>query len=275
MRKTRKRKLNLSEITKCNPRHKHKKECLPKNIYNDVSKKLKVSRKHIFQKIGCKKGEEHCLLDRVPLDDDLKKSLRSLYLRPRYPHNWVSDPDMWLDNVNIGQVMKQYQNAFSWFKFLGVFPIDFSAPNPYVKNDKLQCLYKDMCNINLKREFDNGTRGIGIVFNTDPHFKGGSHWVALYINLNNIKSPVCCYFDSYGYDVPPLIARLMRSFTLQIPGCKLEYNARRFQYGGSECGMFSMYFLICMIHGISFKEFCRDSVNDDFMLKLRHILFAK
>jgi hypothetical protein len=39
--------------------------------------------------------------------------------------------------------------------------------------------------------------------------------------------------------------------------------------------MFSMYFIICMINGISFKDFCKDSVNDAFMLQLRKILFSK
>ena len=67
----------------------------------------------------------------------------------------------------------------------------------------------------------------------------------------------------------------MRSFTLQIKSCKLGSNARRFQYGGSECGMFSIYFIICMIHDISFKDFCKDAVNDETMLSLRKIIFSK
>ena len=67
----------------------------------------------------------------------------------------------------------------------------------------------------------------------------------------------------------------MRSFKLQISSCELGFNARKFQYGDSECGMFSIYFIICMIHGISFKQFCKDSVSDEFMLQLRRILFSK
>jgi hypothetical protein len=118
-------------------------------------------------------------------------------------------------------------------------------------------------------------RGIGMVFNLDPHFKGGSHWVALYINLTDIDHPFVGYFDSYGQKVPALIARLMRSFKLQIKTCELGFNARRFQYSGSECGMFSIYFIICMLCGISFKEFCKDAVNDKVMLELRKILFSK
>jgi hypothetical protein len=275
--KTRKRKLDLTNFSRCNPKATRKSinKCLPSKIYSNISKTLKTSEKDIFKSIGCKDGEEHCLLDKAPISNDLKKDLRKEYLRPRRPKEWDNDPDMWLNNFDIINVMKQYENAYKWFKFLGVFPIDFSAPDPYRHNGKLQCLYKETCDIKLKDEYEKGIRGIGMIFNLDPHYKGGSHWVALYINLNNINKPFVGYFDSYGYKTPPLIARLMRSFKLQIKDCQLGFNARRFQYGNSECGMFSMYFIICMICGISFKDFCKDSVNDNFMLQLREILFAK
>jgi hypothetical protein len=244
-------------------------------VYSDISRKLKTTKDKVFEATGCQKGEEHCLLDKAPIDDNQKKELRKQYLRPRRPKTWDSDPDMWLDNYNILHVMKQYEEGYPWFKFLGVFPIDFSAPDPYKQNAGPKCLYKETCDLNLADEYNKGVRGIGMIFNLDPHFKGGSHWVGLYININNIKNPFVGYFDSYGYKVPPLIAKLMRSFKLQISTCKLGYNARRFQYGDSECGMFSMYFIVCMMCGISFKDFCKDSVNDDYMLQLRKILFSK
>jgi hypothetical protein len=277
---TRKKKLSLRDFTRCNPgtTRKSKNKCLPKKIYSEISKRLRIkgTDEKLFHSVGCQPGEEHCLLDKAPIDENQKKELRKEYLRPRRPKAWDSDPDMWLDNYNILHVMKQYQEAYSWFKFLGVFPIDFSAPDPY-KHDGTgaKCLYKETCDLNLKNEYNNGIRGIGMIFNLDPHFKGGSHWVGLYINLKNIKKPFVGYFDSYGYKVPPLIARLMRSFRLQISSCELGYNARKFQYGDSECGMFSMYFIICMLCGIPFKQFCKDSVSDDYMLQLRKILFSK
>jgi hypothetical protein len=279
MSQTKKKKLSLKDFSRCNPvtSRKSKNKCLPTNVYSTIRKTLKAkgNDKQLFESVGCKEGEEHCLLDKVELNDNLKKELRTQYLRPRRPKGWDNDPDMWLDNFNIMGVMKQYQDAYPWFKFLGVFPIDFSAPDPYKQDGTTQCLYKETCTLNLKDEYAKGIRGIGMIFNLDPHFKGGSHWVGLYINLTNIKKPFVGYFDSYGYKVPPLIARLMRSFKLQIKTCELGFNARRFQYGNSECGMFSMYFIICMICGISFKNFCKDSVKDDFMLNLRKILFAK
>ena len=261
------RKVPLDQIGYCHPSQTQKKRCLPSNVYSEIGQ-------NPYQKLGCKEGEDHCLLDRAKLQDDVKKGLRKRYLRPRRPNAWDEKPNTWLDNYNIIHVMQQYQEAYKWFKFLGIFPIDFSAPNPY-KKDAHECLYKETCSLNLTAEYANGIRGIGIIFNLDPHYKGGSHWVALYINLQDITKPFVGYFDSYGYKTPNLIAKLMKSLKLQIDTCELGSNARRFQYGSSECGMFSIYFIICMISGISFREFCKDSVNDETMLKLRKILFAK
>lgn len=280
MKQTKKKKLSLRDFTRCNPgtTRRSKNKCLPSKIYSEISKKLhiKSTSEKLFHSVGCQPGEEHCLLDKVPINENQKKELRKQYLRPRRPKAWDADPDMWLDNYNILAVMKQYQEAYKWFKFLGVFPIDFSAPDPY-KHDSTnpKCLYQETCDLNLKTEYAKGIRGIGMIFNLDPHFKGGSHWVGLYINIKDIKKPFVAYFDSYGYKTPPLIAKLMRSFKLQISTCELGFNARKFQYGDSECGMFSMYFIICMMCGISFKDFCKDSVNDDYMLQLRKILFSK
>lgn len=273
MAKTRKRKLAVEDISRCHPKRKgptRNRRCLPKEVYQSFG-----SSSNPYAAAGCGEGENHCLLDKAPINEERKKELRKTYLRPRMPKAWEKDPDAWLDNYNIAHVMKQYEEAVPWFRFLGVFPIDFSMPDPYQRGGEQHCLYKETCNIQLKREYDKGVRGIGMIFNLDPHNKGGSHWVGLYINLHRIHRPEINYFDSYGYKTPDMIARLMRSFTLQIKSCFLGYNARRFQFGQSECGMFSMYFIVCMIAGISFKDFCSTSVDDDFMLQLRRIFFSK
>ena len=197
MTQTKKKKLSLKDFTRCNPgaTRKSKNKCLPNKVYSDISKKLHIkgssglSDEKLFHSVGCQPGEEHCLLDKAPINENTKKQLRKQYLRTRRPKSWESDPDMWLDNYNILHVMNQYQEAYPWFKFLGVFPIDFAAPDPYKQDSGPKCLYKETCDLNLKNEYSKGTRGIGMIFNLDPHFKGGSHWVALYIDIHNIHKP--------------------------------------------------------------------------------------
>ncbi len=275
MRTTQKRKLRLEEFSRCHPRlAKSKKRCLPTTVYREIEKRVGKKGNQLFETVGCNKDEEHCLLDKVALPDDVKKELRTQYLRPKMPKEWDKKPDTWLDNYNIQNVMKQYEETFPWFEFMGVYPIDFSVANPYIKTATPKCLHAELCDLKLQDEYNKGKRGIGMVFNLDPHYKGGSHWVGLYININDIKKPFISYFDSYGYKTPPMIARFMRAFTLQIPECQLGFNARRFQYSNTECGMYSMYFLVCMIYGISFKNFCKEVTKDETMLALRKIMFS-
>ncbi len=191
------------------------------------------------------------------------------YFRPAMPEEWKSDPDMWLNSDDIGNVMKQYERAYPEFKFLGVVPIDFSAPDPY-QPDKKKCMNDQFCHVDLAEERKKGRKILGAVFNLDPHYKGGSHWVALAIDL-----PRNCvyYFDSYGMAPPPQVARFMRYLTLQEPKLNLQSNGRRFQYSDSECGMYSMYFLIRMIAGESFRKFCKKRIADKYMLEFRKVLF--
>lgn len=267
---SRKRHLTVNEIGRCNPSIKRNssKSCLPSAIYSQLSKTKK-----------CKTGEDHCLLDSaMNMPSEKKNKLRTTYLRPRRPSSWESDPDEWLDNFNIQDVMSQYEKACPWFRFLGVFPIDFSVKNPYRK-DKEVCLNPEICTIDIHKEYDKGIRAFGAIFNLDPHYKSGSHWVGLYCNLEGLKDdrgqPWCAYFDSYGYDTPPYIARFMRYLYSQDNRLKLMYNARRFQYSTSECGVYSMYFIVCMLNGIQFSKFCKKAIPDSMMLRLRQQFFSK
>ena len=260
MGQTRKYHLKLNEIGHCKPTlPRSTRRCLPP---------------HVPSNPACGPKDYHCMLDHAPLSDADKALLRARSLRPRYPAEWLEDEDKWLDNFQIESVMKQYQEAFPWFRFMGALPMDFSAPDPY-KQGVRQCLNPDVCNLNLQAEYDKGIRAIGSIFNLDPHTKGGSHWIALYIDLHDMKHVAVSFSDSYGMKPPRLVARFMRALRLQAPTAALAYNARRFQYSSSECGMYSMYFLICMLNGIPFKRFVKRRVPDKVMLELRKVLFSK
>ena len=49
---------------------------------------------------------------------------------------------------------------------------------------------------------------MGIVFNTDPHYKDGEHWISLFVNLSGShlnNNPGIYYFDSFGRKPPTQI----------------------------------------------------------------------
>lgn len=268
--------------SQCHPRIGDKRPahgCLPVSILKRAAKKIGVVesqsapalRAALEERLNVKPGQELSFVNALPLNDSEKQYLKTTYLRPDQPIAWKNDPDQWLDSTNIENVMKQYEDAFSNFEFMGPFPIDFAAPDPYVKTGSKQCLIKEICALRVTDAMKKGTQYIGIIYNLDPHFKGGSHWVANFIDIPRHK---CYYFDSYGYEPPKQVSRFMKWLTTQDPQMKLSYNAHRFQHQDSECGMYSLYFIIRMLMGDEFRPFCRREPPDSTMLDFRDWLFS-
>ena len=271
-------------FSKCHPRLDHhtksrSETCLPSDTLDEVGKSLGAPqtlkgtalRHWMTRRTRCK--SERCWIEKASMDGGRKNTLVKRYFRPTMPDSWENDPDEWLDSNNIADVIKQYEEVYPEFKFFGTNPIDFAAPDPYTEGsaEKGKCLEEAICKLKLKDLEAQGKTKLGFVYNLDPSNKGGSHWIASFTDIPGKRT---YYFDSYGIKPPPEIARFMRSLTLQDPNMKLSYNSRRFQFGNSECGMYSLYFLICMLEGEPFKKFCRRAPRDSVMLELRRILFS-
>lgn len=291
------RRVNPPGSYKCHPRVTGRKKdegCLPVDVYAKLAggaagqegglsrgktRKADVVRlrKVAAAKVGCgEEGSDRCLLENSGLGAAKISELEKQYLRPKMPDEWKKQPDKWLDTYNIENVLKQYAEVRPDFKFMGAIPIDFSAPDPYSQSakgggDQKKCLYDETCKMNLGDLKNKGVKYVGFVFNLDPHFKNGSHWVSMMLDIAKRQ---CNFFDSYGMEPHPLIARLMRSFKLQDPGLKLNFNARRFQFGESQCGMYCIFFLSTMLGGTRFKKFVKTSVPDYEMQNLREWVFS-
>lgn len=282
--------------SKCSPvaaaRRNDESTCLPTPVLRKISTSTRkhggsqvsidsesVNTRELAKELGCAPTDGRCLLQRSLLSHKEKKALLDTFFRPAMPAEWKNDPDVWLTSEDIAAVMKQYEKAYPEFKFIGVVPIDFAAPDPYQQGGALEttplfpekkCMNDEFCHVDLAAEKKAGRKILGAVFNLDPHYKGGSHWVALAVDLTR---DCVYYFDSYGMAPPAQVARFMRYLTLQNPKLKLQSNGRRFQYSDTECGMYSMYFLIRMIAGESFKKFCKKPIADKYMLEFRKVLF--
>ena len=261
----------------CHPKMKTRNgECLPQDKLKHLGRSLGAPthlqgrnlKQWMIQRTRCR--SERCWLDKAPMEGGHKQEIVKEFFRPTRPDSWKNKPNDWLDSENIELVMRQYEETYPTFKFYGAYPIDFSAPDPNAGANKT-CIEKEICDLNLKKLAAEGKRHLGFIFNLDPHNKGGSHWIAAFTDIPAHKS---YYFDSYGYETPPQIARFLRSLTLQDPRMTLDYCARRFQFSDSECGMYCMYFILMMIEGKSFKDFCRNPVSDKEMLKLRTWFYA-
>ena len=253
--------------------------CIPLSVLKRVAKQIGQPtggqpadlRKRLEVALRINPGAERTFLNALPIPQQEKGDLARTHLRPAMPDGWKGDPDMWLDSNNIADVLNQYEEAYPQFEFMGPFPIDFAAPTPYEGGVEKKCLMTEICELRVTKALANGTKAIGIVYNLDPHYKGGSHWIATYIDIVHHR---CYYLDSYGMAPPPQIAKFMKWLTTQDPKMVLEYNARRLQYSNTECGVYCIYFIICMLTGDKFLDFTRRKPTDADMLDLRDWLFS-
>lgn len=222
-----------------------------------------------FMKNTC--NRESCWLRQNFMKNNLSKELTEYTFAPTPPKVWRKKPNEWLTSIEILQVMKQWERKHKNFEFIGPSPIDYDK---HISHG--ECVWEELCRFNLENYIKRGITKIGIVFNTDPHDKEGSHWVAAFIN---IKRREVYYFDSYGERISKFINRFVKNKVIK-QGKKLNMdfkffkNTKRHQYKTSECGMYCLYFIIKMIEDkITFEKLMSEKIKDDSMLKLRKEYF--
>jgi hypothetical protein len=204
----------------------------------------------------------------------------------------------WLTTTHINDVITQYHSVYKDFLFLGAVPVDF---------DELPIL--GIHNLNFDTLKSKGKTQIGLIINLDEHWKDGSHWVALYFNI--IKNQIY-YFDSVGTAPPLRIRKFINKITKYLYSKKynmnlpindvlsdlkkintskinkntkthlnnilngqfdIKYNHIQHQFENSECGMYSMNFILNLVKGNSFDNVTTNIKQDEEMNGLRKEFF--
>lgn len=218
---------------------------------------------------ACKR--ESCWLKHMCIKEGLPSNIYDLTFSPEMPKSWLHNPNEWLSSLDIVAQMKQWEAKYDDFKFIGPSPIDYD-------NHKMfgECVWDELCKFSLKSHLRGNIRKIGIIFNLDPHDKPGSHWVAVF--LNDDKKTIY-YFDSYGDKPLPQIKKFINEVIDQSRSLNHTYkyleNKKRHQFGNSECGMYSMYFITQMLQSKCFEKFQQKKITDAYMLRLRKKFFNK
>lgn len=225
---------------------------------------LRVLIKNIKEKKKCE--GDSCILELNIYnkgDKDIVNTLRPK--GPRYTNKWLS-------NINIDDVMKQYENKYIKFKYLGTVPSDF---------EKIEFLkIKDL---NFKNLLNKNKYKIGMVINLDTSDGSGTHWVSLYMNL---KRRQLYFFDSYGKkpmkSIFNFMNRVYNEFTKRNldynnintnKKFKVRYNMIQHQQKNSECGVYSMNFIIRLLNGEKFSDITKNITDDDNMFECRKSYF--
>ena len=194
----------------------------------------------------------------------------------------------WLSTIDINDVVTQYHDKYQEFLFLGAVPYDFmDLPVLELHNDNLFETHHKM-----------GKTKLGMVINLDKHNMPGSHWVALYTDL--VKKQVY-FFDSGGIKPGKLIRRFInkivkflfkkenkkqininniintiktkKTIPSQISNIDIKYNYIQHQFQNTECGVYSINFILRLLNGEKFNDIITNVTVDEEMNKNRLIYF--
>jgi hypothetical protein len=234
----------------------------PESIYQSLQSNLQYS---------C--ANEICWFEQVGAMHEAKNKWMSSLFAPFSPTSWEKNPTEWLSSRDISEVMKQYEEAYPHFEFLGPSPIDFDAQS----NNKL-CVWPELCLFSLEDKIKSGINVIGIIFNTDAHDMPGQHWISLVIDLRN---QYISFFDSTGDPIPSeiraFVDRIIQQGLKMTPQTRLVYRDTEgiaHQRENTECGMYSLFFVINMLkNGISWNQLRNTRITDEHVKKFRRIYF--
>lgn len=209
-------------------------------------------KNRLHEDFQCK--TEDCWLKIID-DEHVRKMYDDMLFAPDKPPEWTHNPDEWLSNYDISDVLKQYEETYPEFKYFDPSPIDFDSKPNGINNS---CVSDELCKFNLKKYYnaehsDKNKTKFGMVFNLDNHDEPGSHWVSLFTDLKDKQKPFIMYFDSAGDEIQPEIKQLADRIIEQADnlGIKLTSNYQPFEHqrGNSECGMYCLYYIISLLTG--------------------------
>jgi len=242
---------------------KHPDDLISSNNSNDIHKYLKDKLSSVCRQESCWINQEFIAGN---VDDEMSGAFA-----PKAPKSWKKNTHEWLSNTDINRVMRQYEKAYKCFDFIGPTPIDFDK-----KLVDGQCVWNELCGFSLERQIKEGKKKIGIIFNTDPHDGPGEHWISLFIN---IKKQFIFFFDSAGEKIPPEIMKIVNRVIEQgkVQGINFKFDESypmEHQKGDSECGMYSLYFIIYMLEDKLTGQYLKTHrIPDDFVNKYRKKFF--
>ena len=180
--------------------------------------------------------------------------------KPPMPTAWLKNKFTWLNTTDILNVMRQYEKLYREFKFFGPVPVD--CPKD---------IYCELTNIDLGKMNRKGVNMVGVIFNLDKHNESGSHWVGLFANMQDNS---IIYYDSTGNSPPDYIKYFMGMLKRQMRSdVSIDWNKKKHQFGGTECGVYSMNFIIESIKGNKLSDIEKKTISDYSVNVLRNYFY--
>ena len=192
---------------------------------------------------------------------EIKEILENEIFRPEGPKKQFQ----WMSSLDMNAVMEQYEKLYANFKFLGSVPIDFDIVEFYnIKNIDYDKLEKE------------GKTRFGMIINNQRHDQGGQHWFCLFFDL---KKGDIFFVDSVGEKPMENVEKYVEKLKeyLKSKNIKPNYkiNTTQHQRKNSECGIYSMFFILRFLKSGNFEETTYKVIDDDTInTEIRPYLFT-
>lgn len=213
---------------------------------------------HLENRFSACKRSHRCLLQQPFVRKYQEtKALASQVLLPEGP----KEPEEWLSTTHINNVLDQFVAKYPDTLYTKAVPSDFrQIPELGIRD------------LNFAELQKNGTHKIAMVVNTDPSWKSGQHWVAIWINF---KKGHVYYWDSVG-NLPPkpmlffmtdCVKYMMERDGITDIGKNYDIycNVNEIQKLDSQCGVYCINTLVQLMKGRKYRDIIDDALSDKQM----------
>lgn len=221
-------------------------------------------------KLDC--NDERCWVNEID-NKTLRTQIKNQLFAPQHPPEWTKNKNEWLSNKDIDAVMKQYEDKDKTFEYLATTPVDYD----YIVDKSTNTCYEEiLCKFDLKSSIASGKYKYAAVFNLDKHDESGSHWISLFINT---QLGIIMFFDSANGSIPAEVAEFIKNVKQQglENGIQFKFlrNEKQHQRGNTECGVYSIHFIIEMLNNANraIELFLNGYIPDNKIEKYRKIYF--
>ena len=250
-------------------------------------------------KLSEKCSEQTCWL-RLDIVKELdNEDILNNTFRPKGP----SKKYEWLSTTHINEVIEQYQTNHKDFIFLGAVPSDFDEiPVLGISNLNFEELEKDKKHkfgmvINLDEHNKNGSHWVALYFDLkkyqiyffDSLGRRPIKRIRKYINkvskylymkkyneklpINNIIEHIKSVKKLPQNKLDKMIQKNSYLNNLLGGGFDIKYNNIQHQFDNSECGVYSINFIIRLVSGESFDSIVNNITKDEKMNANRKVYF--
>jgi|LakMenEpi03Aug12_release.lakeMendotaPanAssembly.Ray.scaffolds.fasta_scaffold02653_10 hypothetical protein len=221
-------------------------------------------------------NDEKCVIERVLPRHDAKNAISSTF-----KHKGPRDVVRRLSNFDIDGVLSQWcltnPNFYNW----GFNMIDFDREGASLAKYSILDILDGNASLNLGKYGGIIKRPCNIaacVVNTDKYSGGGIHWFAVLCDCRTEPYSVE-YFNSSGNPPRSQIVNWMErtAALLKQTGKQVVQKTNtglRHQFGNSECGLYSLFFIRHRLDGNPYDSFLEYAYKDNIMTEFRKYCFS-